>query len=150
MLMNPSGEIQGQLNQGQIISSNLQILPSNLMVQPNVKFIPTSSMVIPDQIPSSNIEFSSGQPSAPGCPSQGFTNSNGPRSLTKPFDLNSGLGACTDSVVLSGQCIPAKAYHHQYPHQPHLLERIIKKHFLMKTRNWLKMQWQNWPNTLIR
>ena len=56
MFMNPSGEIQGQLNQNQFIQSNLQ----TVMVQPNV-FIPQTIS------PSS-------QPSIPGCPSQESTN----------------------------------------------------------------------------
>lgn len=46
MLMNQSGQIQGQLNEGQIMSSNLQMLPSNIVLtQPNVQLIPSTTVM---------------------------------------------------------------------------------------------------------
>ena len=66
MLMNQSGQIQGQLNQGQIMSSNLQMLSSNIVLtQPNVQLIPSTTVKNPSvQINPSTWTIGSGMPSS--------------------------------------------------------------------------------------
>jgi len=75
ILMNQSGQMQGQLNQGQMMPSNLKMLSSNVVLtQPNVQLIPSTSLVGHQMT----------NPSVPGGPRTWTIGSGMPSSVPSP------------------------------------------------------------------